>query len=305
MSESALTHDFASSAGDSGTNGFYRFDPGQIQTGLVFASIGLAAVFVFGAWASLRRGLDLFGMLLLLLISLGLVWFLIHVKNLSGRTLEITDKEISVFDKRKGSLGRLFWEELGLVTERRKMAQLALWDRSGRRRVLVDQQYEDFPRIRQRILSEYARAFVPKPLPIELRSTSPFRYETFVMGFVTLLSGVASCLAFSQNQPIASLFLLGFASFGFWNLLLLYPRLGGPSVIYEDRIVIRRLFRKDEVRKKDVAGVDLADVANGNSGAKFSMVVLRTIDNRKVKITFLYGSIPEIYLTLRAWLART
>jgi len=39
------------------------------------------------------------------------------------------------------------------------MAQLALWDKSGARRVLIDQQYQNFAAIRDRVLAEYAKAF--------------------------------------------------------------------------------------------------------------------------------------------------
>jgi hypothetical protein len=39
------------------------------------------------------------------------------------------------------------------------MAQLALWDRSGVRRTMVDQQFENFAALRSRILTEYAKVF--------------------------------------------------------------------------------------------------------------------------------------------------
>lgn len=88
------------------------------------------------------------------------------------------------------------------------------------------------------------------------------------------------------------------------SLVNLYPQLRGPSVLFEDRIVLRSLFKTQEVCKKSVSGVEIADVANPQSGTKFSLVILQIIGGKQLKITSKYGSIPEIYLTVRAWLAR-
>ncbi len=99
------------------------------------------------------------------------------------------------------------------------------------------------------------------------------------------------------------MFLAGFAILSLIALLSLYPQLRGPSLLFEDRIVLRSLFRTRELYKKEVTGIELTDVSN-SSGSKFSLINLQTAAGKQLKITFVYGDIPEMYLTLRAWLNR-
>jgi hypothetical protein len=68
--------------------------------------------------------------------------------------------------------------------------------------------------------------------------------------------------------------------------------------------VLRSLLKTREVYKKSVSGVEIGDVANAKGGTKFSLIILEIIGGKQLKITSRYGSIPEIYLTLRAWMAR-
>jgi hypothetical protein len=49
----------------------------------------------------------------------------------------------------------------------------------------------------------------------------------------------------------------------------------------------------------------LGDVANPRSGTKFSFVILKIIDGKQIRIKSKFGSIPEMYPTLRAWLAQS
>jgi hypothetical protein len=184
------------------------------------------------------------------------------------------------------------------------MAQLALWDKSGTRRVLIDQQYQNFAPIRQRILAEYAKAFTLKPLPIEFQRSNPVTYESVVFAMFSAFFGWIAWIAFQQGQRVAGAFFLCFVAASLVSLLNLYPRMRGPSMLFEDRIVLRSLFKTQEIYKKSMNGVEIGDVANPQGGTKFSLVILQVIGGKQLKITSKYGSIPEIYLTLRAWLAR-
>jgi len=185
------------------------------------------------------------------------------------------------------------------------MAQLALWDKSGTRRVLVDQQFENFAVIRSRILTEYAKVFALKALPIEFRNSSPLLLESFVFGSVAAFCSWGSWSTYQQGQAGLSVILLCFAVASLLSLLNLYPRIAGPSELFGDRIVLRTLFKTENIYKKSVSGVELADVANPRSGTKFSFVILKITDGKPLRITSKFGSIPEIYLTLRAWLAQS
>jgi hypothetical protein len=49
----------------------------------------------------------------------------------------------------------------------------------------------------------------------------------------------------------------------------------------------------------------LGDVANPRSDTKFPFVILKITDGKPLRITSKFGSIPEMYLTLRAWLAQS
>jgi hypothetical protein len=237
-------------------------------------------------------------------MSLLLVAFLAHIGRLSGRSLQVSDEGVSVQNKKGNQIGSLHWIELGRVTERRKMAQLALWDKSGARRVLIDQQYQNFAAIRYRVLAEYAKAFTLKPLPIKFQRSNPVTYESVIFAMGAGLFGWVAWMALQQGQRVAGAFFLCFVAASLVSLLNLYPQMRGPSVLFEDRIVLRSLFETQEVYKRNVSGVEIGDVANPQSGSKFSFVILQVIGGKPLKITSKYGSIPEIYLTLRAWLAR-
>lgn len=282
-------------------NGVYKFDSGMIWLGLIAGSIGLLLCVGLGI-AAAKQGAK--SAVLCLPISLLLAAFLAHIGRLSGRALQVSDEGVSVRDKQGNQVSSLSWMELGKVTERRKMAQLALWDKSGARRVLIDQQYQNFAAIRSRVLAEYAIAFTLKPLPLELQRSNPVMYESVVFAIYSALFGSVAWMVFRQGQRIASVFFVCFAAAGLLSLLNLYPQLRGPSVLFEDRIVLRSLFKTREVYKKSVSGVEVGDVANPQGGTKFSLVILQIVGEKPLKITSKYGSIPEIYLMLRAWLAR-
>ncbi len=282
-------------------NGVYQFDSGVIWLGLIAGNIGLLLCVGLGI-AAAKEGSAL--AVLCLLVSVLLIAFLVHVGSLSGRSLQVSNEGVSVRDKKGNQIGSIHWIELGRVTERRKMAQLALWDKSGVRRVLIDQQYQNFATIRLRILAEYAKTFTLKPLPMEFQRSNLVTYETVVFTLGSALIGWVTWMAFKQGQPVAGIFFLCFFAATFVALLNLYPQLRGPSVLFEDRLVLRSLFKTQEVRKKNVSAVEIGDVTNPRSGTNFSLVILQIVGDQPLKITSKYGSIPEIYLTLRAWFAR-
>lgn len=282
-------------------NGVYRFDSGVISIGFAAGGIGLVLLAGLGI-AAARQGSK--SAVLCLPISVLLVAFLAHIGRLSGRSVQVTDEGVSVRDKKGNQIGSIHWIELGRVTERRKMAQLALWDKNGARKVLIDQQYQNFAAIRHRILAEYAKAFTLKTLPMEFQRSNPVMYESLVFAMSSALFGWVAWIAFQQGQRVASAFFLCFVAASLVSLLNLYPQMRGPSVLFEDRIVLRSLFKVQEAYKKNVSGVEIGDVANPQSGTKFSLVILQIIGGKQLKITSKYGSIPEIYLTLRAWLDR-
>src|SRR5216683_2301915 len=135
-------------------NGVYQFDSGVIWLDLIAGNIGLLLCVGLGI-AAAKEGSAL--AVLCLLVSVLLIAFLVHVGSLSGRSLQVSNEGVSVRDKKGNQIGSIHWIELGRVTERRKMAQLALWDKSGVRRVLIDQQYQNFATIRLRILLNMPR----------------------------------------------------------------------------------------------------------------------------------------------------
>ena len=229
-----------------------------------------------------------------LLLLLGCIATFWQTVRLSGRTVSLDDEGIAIANKQGQTIESTLWTELASVTERRKMAQLALWDRSGVRRVLVDQQFEKFNLIRSRILAEYAESFTLKPFPIKFCTSFTLRYETIVFALCA-----AGCVWASKYNIIFAFF----AVFFLINVLSLYPQLRGPSILFEDRLVLRSLFRTREIRKQDVDRIELRDVPNPRSGQRFSFVTVVVKQEKPLKITHLYGSIPKIFLTLQAWLA--
>jgi hypothetical protein len=287
------------------SNGEYRFNPNTVRAGLVATTIGLLLFGSLGIWAGVQEGFTSKGPIMSLPLCLALIGTLVHIARLSGRNLQISDDGILVRDKQGNQIGRLHWVELARVTERRRMAQLALWDKSGARRVLVDQQFENFALIRSRILNEYAKVFALKPLPIELRNSSPFLFEGLLFGLFTAFCSWGAWSTYQRGQTGLSVFFLCFAVATLLSLLNLYPQIAGPSELFGDRIVLRTLFKTEKIYKRSVSAVELGDVANPHSGTKFSFVILKITDGKPLRITSKFGGILEMYLTLRAWLAQS
>jgi hypothetical protein len=285
-------------------NGEYKFDPNAARLGLVVGTAGLLLFGSLGIVSGVQEGFASKGPIMSLLVCLGLIGALIHIARLSGRNLRVNDDGIVVRDKQGNQIGSLHWVELARVTERRRMAQLALWDKSGARRVLVDQQFENFAVIRSKILAEYAKVFALKPLPIKFQNQNPLLFESFVLGLFAAVCGWATWATYQQGQRGLSVFFLCFSVASLVSLLNLYPQIAGPSELFGDRIVLRTLFRTQEIPRTNVASVELGDIANPHSGTKFSFVILKTNNGKPVRITSKFGSIPEIYLTLREWLGR-
>ena len=286
-------------------NGNYKFDAGTVRVGVGAVIIGLLLFGSLGVWGGVEGGFVSKGPILCFLFCLGLLMALLHIASLSGRTLRIDDSGIWVRDKHGSEIGSLHWSELGKVTERRRMAQLALWDKTGTRRVLVDQQYRNFGTIRARILAEYQRVFSLKSLPIELRRQFPPVPETLLFGFASAFFCWAAWASLRQHHAIASAIMLSFTGLSLLSLLNLYPLIAGPSELFGDRLVLRTPFKTEEIYKGKISSVELADAANPRSGTKFSQVIVKTTEGKTVKIGPRFGSVPELYLTLRAWLAQS
>lgn len=132
----------------------------------------------------------------------------------------------------------------------------------------------------------------------------PVFYESFVFAGAFAFSCWISWRAYQDGLKGLAIIPLCFSVGSLFSLLSLYPQLGGPSELLEDRVVLLNLFRTQELSRKDVTGVELGDISNPHSGTKFSLVTVKGRNGKQLKITSRYGSIPEIYLTLRAWLAQ-
>lgn len=285
------------------TNRAYKFESGTIKLGV---GGGIVALLLFGAAGILsgQKGhLPSVAAVVFLLMSVGCAFAIAHMLRISGRTLQISTDGISLHDKRGNEISSLRWSELARVTERRKMAQLALWDQAGTRRLLVDQQFENFSLLRSRILGEYAKVFATKPLPIEFGSSGSLSFERILLTLSVALFSWVSWRAFQQGQMASAIICLIFSILALFSLLQQFPRIAGRSLLLDDRIVLRSLFKTDEAFKKDIISVELADVTNPRSGTKFSLVALKLAGGKQLKITAKYGEILEIYLTLRAWIA--
>jgi hypothetical protein len=296
------THESEQSDGVS--DGIYKFNRGYKWLILVAGSLFILLIVGSLILASIRHETLSLKLIALAVLELaGVIAAMFYVEGRSQRTLQIDDEGIFVRDSRGNEIRGIRWIELSRVGEGRAMGRLALWDRSGTRRVLVDQQFEPFTAIRSRILDEYAKVFTPRPLPMEFRPSHWLNAQSVLIG-----SGVAFFVwaAYKADQDHArgpAMLLAGFAILSLVALLNLYPQLRGPSLLFQDRIVLRNLFRTRELFKKEITGIALKDVSN-SSGTRFSLINLQTTSGKQLKITFVYGDIPEMYLTLRAWLTR-
>jgi hypothetical protein len=209
------------------SNGVYKFDPAAIRVGLIAGIGGMLLFGTLGILAGKDENFSSRSWILYLLPSLGFIFVLSHIAKLSGRTLHISTDRISVQDKRGNEIGSLPWVEFANLSERRKMAQLALWDKSGTRRLLIDLQFENFNLIRSRILGEYAKVFTLKPLPIVFQSANSFLFESFVLAVGAAFFVWGSWRTLQQGQTGASIVFFCFVILALLSFLKLYPQLGG------------------------------------------------------------------------------
>ena len=288
----------------SASNRVYKFNRGYKWLILVAGSLGFLLIFGLLVGAQSRHENLSPGLMSLAVLELaGFLAAIVYVERRSSRTLQISDEGIFVRDGRGDEIGGIRWIELGRVSERRVMGRLVLWDQGKTQRVVIDQQFEPSAEIRSRILDEYTKVFTPRPLPVEFRSSHLLNTQSVLVGLATAFFLSMTWMANQQNAKGPALVFVAFTILSLISFLSLYPQLRGPSTLFEDRLVLRTLFRTRELFKKDITGVEMKDVAN-STGTKFSMVILKTTKGQQAKITFVYGDIPDIYLTLKAWLAR-
>lgn len=285
-------------------NGVYAFDSSTKWAYLTIATIGL---FFFSTVSLLAAREEHFG-LGIWILGLGLcapcIYVVVATLISSQRTLEINDIGVFLRNKKQRELRSLRWPELGKLTERRRWGQLVLWDKAGARRTVVDQQFERFSIIRSRLLDEYAKVFQVKPFPTSFGTELVLHYETVIYLVGLMFCGWMIRISYHQGEPIAAVFFWGLMLVILYCFLNLYPQLRGQSELYADRLILHAAFKTDEVFKRDVTGVEITDVTNARSGTKFSLILLHTTSGKDIKVTSKYGSIPEIYLTLRSWLNR-
>jgi hypothetical protein len=285
----------------SSSNGEFKFERNMVRLGVGAGILGVLLFASLGIVSGTQEGFSSTGPLGSLIACLVFLGAAIHISRRSGRTLRISDDGICILDKNQNEISNLHWVELARVTERRRMAQLALWDKAGTLRVLVDQQYEKFALVRARVLAEYAKVFALPPPPVEFRNGNPLMLETFVSGIFAAFSGFGAWSTYHQGQFGLTVVLLAFAVLSFGYLLNLHPRIAGPSGLFDDQLVLRNVFKTDTIYRKDISSVELQDMANARSSTKFSFIVLNVRDRKPLRITSTFGSIPELFLTLRAW----
>ena len=284
-------------------NGTFKYSPGYVWFCLL-AAVG--ALFLIGALIVVQTGHDPLPWGFTAGTVVGSTWFFAAVASVIRRSrglVQVNDDGISVRTKHGNEIGSLRWSELGKVTATHKMAQLVLWDKHGNRRVVIDRNVESFQQIRGRVLTEYAKVFNPAPLPMEFRRSNFWTIDGIVSVGAAVVMGWMALSTFRNGQPGSGVLLFCLFEIPIsLYFLSINPQLLGASQLFDDRIELNGLFRRKVIFKKDVTGVEIVDFIAGRSGSS-SMVLVSALDGR-LKILQRYGSLPEIYLTLRAWLAR-
>jgi hypothetical protein len=297
MSQSALD------SSNLNSNGTFKYSPGYVW----FCLLGAAgALFLIGALIVVQTGHNPLPWGFTAGTVVGSAWFFAAVASAVRRSrglVQVNDDGIYVRTKHGSGIGSLRWSELGKVTASHKMAQLVLWDNHGNRRVVVDRNVESFQRIRGRILAEYAAVFTAAPLPMEFRRSNFWTVDGIVsVGAAVIMAWVSFSIFRNGQQNSGVLLFCLFEIPIALYFLSINPQLLGASRLFEDRIELIGLFRRKVIFKREVTGVEIVDFIAGRSGSS-SMVLVSALDG-SLKILQRYGSLPEIYLTLRAWLAR-
>ena len=235
--------------------------------------------------------------------SVGLIAGMVPTLKRSRLTIEIKDEGIFVHNTQGDEVGGLRWTELAEVTATHKMTQLVLWDSAKNRRVIVDRNFQSFPRIRERILNEYAKVFTVAPLPMEFRRSNFWTGDEIACVGAGAVMGWVSLSISRNNQPGSGVFLFCLFEIAIClHFLSINPQVFGASQLFDDRIELNALFRKKTLYKNEIKAVEIVDFAVGQSG-RSAMVLISAVDGRQLKILQRYGSLPAIYLTLRARLS--
>jgi hypothetical protein len=288
-------------------NGVYTFDRGYKW--LILLAGSFLFLLILGLLISARIRHEELGTRIIALGVLelaGCIAAIVYVERRASRTLQISDEGIFIHDNQGNEMSGIRWFELRRVTERRVMGRLVLWHQSGTQRIVVDQQFEPSAAVRSRILDQYAKAFIPQPIPFELKGADLMNAQSMLMGSAVVLFTSFTWFSWTSNQQnskVASVLFAAFAILALISFLSLYPQLRGPSTLFEDRLVLQTLFRTRTFLKRDITDIELKDATN-QTGSRFSFIVVKGIGAKEAKITFVYGSIPDLYLTLRAWLVR-
>jgi hypothetical protein len=205
--------------------------------------------------------------------------YAVHILKISGSVLEISGLGIRRREN-DGSETFIAWQDMGALKDRDFMQQLAVHDRAGIKRLLLDYQFEGFDLISARLLAEREK-YVQYAFPAVFKRHSNLPDAGHVVLFVVI---VIFCLPFMfMNKKTDILIIAGIAAIPVLAGVILYLKdlfWSVREVIVErSRFIIKKFNREKSYDFADVFYLDYKYLLN-NSRSGFV-----TIESELIKKT--------------------
>jgi hypothetical protein len=141
-------------------------------------------------------------------------------------------------------------------------------------------------------------------LPFEFRRAKFWTPDAIVCVGAAFVMGLMPFSLYRNGQPGSGVLLfLSFELLFSLYFLSINPQFFGPSQIFQDRIELNGVLKRSVVFKRDITSVEIVDFTAGQAGTS-SMILVTAGPAKPLKILQRYGDLPEIYLTIKARLAR-
>lgn len=279
---------------------------------VIFLAIGFMAV----AWLVYRTGKSgtekvwvPAGMAVLAALSL---LYARHLYRISKSVIEITSAGISRKEA-DGLLTNIQWGEIGRILERGFMQQLAIADRPGSKKVLIDYQFDGYDVIRKRVFDEYEKRMTVTYPVVFGRPGIGGQYTAMIL----ILAGIAAAVFFlgGKTDPAMEIVVMACITAPLLILFLvdmfrtikqveidrggfkLKKLTGGPEVLFSEITDIEYKYISANYRYS--GSLEYYFIDKSGAGQKKPVIVITRNDGKKYTITTSAGPLPEIFICLK------
>jgi Ca2+/Na+ antiporter len=255
-------------------------------------------------------------------LAIPVILYAMHLYRIGKSIIEITSSGISRKEN-NGTQVSMMWTEMGKLTERVGMQQLAISDKNGSKKISVDYQFDGYDVIRKRVFDEFEKRMTVT-YPAVFGRASVNINKSYIALFV-ILSAIFIPMALLDKKGDDKLWFLVVAGCVLLPVMILLVvdqvRTIKQVIVERESLKLKRLFGTVDIAFADIVDYEYKYIAPNyghynytspdimlmnktGGGQKIPVVEITTTANKKHKITRSIGALPELFLSLKKTCAK-